>query len=172
MEEDARHHIARRHIAENSAATPEAANDQRRQKLFIERARIQNDRAEYELFGSRGHTYHDPETGEVIADAQNPTIGLIERMRTELTYGQGEAERNAYADAYESRIMSLINDDGLELAQAQLIADFDFARILLSKIKKLFNSVIRSIRMNRNCCRENHGAANHIEFTGLKIRYP
>lgn len=126
MEEDARHHIARRHIAENSAETPEATKDQHhRQELFIKRARAENDRAEYELFGSRGHTYHDPETGEVIADAQNPTIGLIERMRTELTYGQGEAERNAYADAYESRIMSLVNDDGLELAQAQLIADFE-----------------------------------------------
>ena len=115
---------AERDLAKGVAEKAEEQREGFRQEVFAKRSIAENDRAEYELFGSRGRTFYDPKTGEKIADANNPTMGLIEQMRIDLSYGRTEAERVAYADAYESRIMGLV-DDGLELAQARLIADFE-----------------------------------------------
>ncbi len=81
-----------------------------------------NDAAELHIYGSRGRTYTDPETGAVIADAAHPMLGRIEEIRQNRRYGTTEAERNAVADGYESDVNALLGE-GFELTQAAFIMD-------------------------------------------------
>ncbi len=82
-----------------------------------------NDKAELEVYGSRGRTYTDPETGAVIADADHPIKGKLEEIRSNRRFGTTEKERNDAADKYEAELNGLIGDD-FELTQAKLIMDF------------------------------------------------
>jgi flagellar biosynthesis GTPase FlhF len=87
-----------------------------------ENLRELNDAAQLRVFGSHGSTFHDPETGAVIATPDKPIRGKIEDMRHSPRYGKTEDDRKAAASDYESTIHSFMND-GLELTQAELLAE-------------------------------------------------
>jgi hypothetical protein len=81
-----------------------------------------NDLAELSLYGSKGRTYTNPETGEVIADAANPHKGKLERILSDASYGKTAIDRKAKADQYNADIDTLLSD-GFELTQAKLVMD-------------------------------------------------
>lgn len=83
-----------------------------------------NDKAELELFGSRGRTYTDPVTGEVIATPEKPIIGKIESILTDHKYGGTYKERKEHSERYQNHLEYLLGQ-GLELSQAKLVCDMD-----------------------------------------------
>lgn len=89
-----------------------------------------NDAAELRVYGSRGRTYHDPETGAVIADDKNELPGKIDQISENRRFGTTEDERKKVAEEYKSNIDAAL-DEGLELTQAEMLAD----RVLESKEK-------------------------------------
>jgi hypothetical protein len=83
-----------------------------------------NDTAELEIFGSRGRTYTDPKTGEVIATADRPMKGKIDEILSNPKYGKTEAERQEAAEEYQDHLEHLLNK-GMELSQAKLVLDME-----------------------------------------------
>ena len=78
-----------------------------------------NDRAELEIYGSKGRTYRDPETGDLIADKDHLLTGKIDEIRGD---GKTRPKNNQEAKKYEDDLETLLGD-GYELCQAKLIMD-------------------------------------------------
>lgn len=114
--------------ASDAKQAQSSAEQVQRENAFSLRAEAANDTAELELYGSRGREYTDPETGAVIADADNPVTGKLEYMRNDRQLGRTEAERQGAADMYEAAILRDV-EGGLPLAQAKLIADLELTDI-------------------------------------------
>lgn len=79
-------------------------------KNIEENGSAANDRAELEVYGSKGRTYVNPETGEVIADGQNEIPGRLAELSS------------TRAEVYQRELEELTSA-GLELAQAKLVMD-------------------------------------------------
>lgn len=79
-----------------------------------------NDVAELRVYGSRGRTYTDPETGRVIADAKNPIKSVSERIMDEK--GGTHAERTKIAKEYMENIDDFLSQD-YELTQAEFLTE-------------------------------------------------
>ncbi len=118
------------------------ADIQQRIKRIAERrdtAEVQalNDRAEMQIYGSRGRTYLNP-AGEVIADADHVSPGILDTMRGDPRYGRTPEDRDTAVEAYRGRLQAAL-DNGLELAQAKLLADLSVrditSRTLLDEIR-------------------------------------
>lgn len=115
---------------ETDSAAAVASNQEqaRRQEAFSARVEKANDTAELELYGSNGRSFVDPETGDVIADKNNPITGKIEEIQSNRRYGSTEDERLGEADVYEQSILNNV-EDGMPLAQAKLIVDLEMADV-------------------------------------------
>jgi hypothetical protein len=81
-----------------------------------------NDRAELLIYGSKGRTYHDPETNQVVADKEHVIPSVFDRIRDDKRWGQTEAEREDVAKGFE-RELNVLLEDGFELTQAKIIMD-------------------------------------------------
>ncbi len=73
--------------------------------------------------GKASYTVIDPSTGEVIGSPERPLKGKLDEIRNNPIYGKTMAERKKAAKAYEEDLLSLVEDEGLELSQAKLIMD-------------------------------------------------
>ena len=111
-------------LAENKATeAAEARVDAIESRATSKEVAALNDTAELEIFGSRGRTYTDPTTGDVIASAEKPMVGKIDSILTDYKYGATENERRQAAETYQNRLEELLNNEGLELSQAKLVLD-------------------------------------------------
>lgn len=81
-----------------------------------------NDKAELEIYGSKNHTYLDPESGAVIASPDRPSTGKLADIRSNPAYGKTQEERDTFASVYEQEIDHLLSA-GFELCQAKLVQD-------------------------------------------------
>jgi ribosomal protein S25 len=82
-----------------------------------------NDAAEMRIYGSRGHTYHDTETGDVIADADTILPSRADQIRTDSSLHLDPREREKLAQSYMENIADLTDAYDLELFQAEEIAE-------------------------------------------------
>lgn len=115
--------------ADAQATIDNNAESDRRREAFLARTEAANDTAQLELYGSQGRTFTDLEGGTVIADKDNPITGKLDMIRSNRRFGRTEDERNEAADMYEAAILRDVEEDGLPLAQAKLIADLELADV-------------------------------------------
>lgn len=98
-----------------------------------------NDYAIVEMFGTQGKELHDHDTGERL----EPSVGVYGRMHEYADHisksRPGAHEVRNRAEAYREKIQKLIEDEGFEPAQANLIDQLDTEREAADeKRRKLF----------------------------------
>jgi len=83
-----------------------------------------NDTAEFHVYGSRGRTYYALDgSGDVIADADHVIPSRADQIRRDESLHPDPQVRARYAISYMRSIEGLTRNDGLELYQAERIAD-------------------------------------------------
>ena len=81
-----------------------------------------NDKAELEIFGSKGRTFTDPANGEVIATPERPIKGKLEEIKSSPRFGKTKSKRELAAKEYLASLEEL-QTEGLELCQAKIVLD-------------------------------------------------
>lgn len=95
---------------------------QAEQQAFTVQASPLDDAAEMRVYGSRGRIYYNP-GGDVIAEADNVTPSRFDQIRRDESLDSNPESRRRLAEGYRHDIDDLTTNQGLNLFQAEVIAE-------------------------------------------------